>query len=471
MHRTRWTFAGVLLLSGFVTLCLSQGTQKTPDVSPAGETAPLPQAPEGLKVRAVATFPPGEQEPVRIAAHPTTGRLYVLGGGGDVTLIDPVSGKKKRILTGSDYIEQPKRKQVNIPLPIDARWVNSPITLRATLCLGLTFDKQGRMHIVANVQLPGKLLVNRVDIYRTAPPDENGVPARPELWTRFAYPYGIGGFNHGACCIAPGPDGKIYLGSGSRTDHGETGDDLSLSKLGEAPHPDVPGGPGFPGGDFTASILRFDPAKGQQVPEVYSRGNRNPFGFDWDDKGRLIDAENGPMADHPEELNHIQQGKHYGFPYVFGNNEKPDYPDTPKPPKGLTFEPPIRNVGPGGLLGDHPMYSLAPHSAPGGMVFYRKGELGKKYENTFFLTRFGNLVNYCRIGFDVLNVRLEEKDGKLTAYTERFLDRLGRPLDVCVSGGKLYIVEYCRQTETVGSGSEGYGTGGRVLEVSAAKGK
>jgi glucose/arabinose dehydrogenase len=113
------------------------------------------------------------------------------------------------------------------------------------------------------------------------------------------------------------------------------------------------------------------------------------------------------------------------------------------------------------------MYSLAPHSAPGGMVFYRKGELGKKYENTFFLTRFGNLVNYCRIGFDVLNVRLEKKDGKLTAYTERFLDRLGRPLDVCVSGGKLYIVEYCRQTETIGPGSEGYGTGGRVLEVSA----
>ena len=138
----------------------------------------------------------------------------------------------------------------------------------------------------------------------------------------------------------------------------------------EAPHPEVPGGPGFAGGDFTACILRFDPAKGQQVPEVYSRGNRNPFGFDWDDKGRLIDAENGPMADHPEELNHIQQGKHYGFPYVFGNNERPDYPDAPAPPKGLKFEPPLKNLGPAGLLGDHPMYSLAPHSAPGGLVLW-----------------------------------------------------------------------------------------------------
>ena len=145
------------------------------------------------------------------------------------------------------------------------------------------------------------------------------------------------------------------------------------------------------------------------------------------------------------------------------------YPDSPKLPEGLSVEPPIRNVGPGGIMGVNPMYSLTAHSAPGGMVFYRKGQLPAKYNNTFFLARFGNLVNYNRIGFDVLNIRLEAKDGTLTAHTERFLDRLGRPIDVCTSGGKLYIVEYCGQTETVGPGSEGYGVGGRVLEVSAGR--
>ena len=428
---------------------------------------PLPRAPDGTQVRAVASFTPADQEPVRIAAHPATGRLYVLGGGGDVYLLDPAAGTKRRVLTGADYIEQPKRQPLNIPLPVDAQWVNSPITLRATLCLGLTFDRDGRLYVVANVQVPGKIVINRVALYRTGPVAPDGVPSRPDLWTRFDYPYGIGGFNHGACRIAQGPDGLIYLGSGSRTDHGETGDDPSLSRLGEAPHPDVPAFPGHAGGEFTACILRFDPARGQQLPEVYSRGNRNPFGFDWDDRGRLIDAENGPMADHPEELNWIRPGKHYGFPYVFGNGEKPDYPDAAKPPPGLVFEPPLKNVGPAGLLGDHPMYSLAPHSAPGGLVFYRTGELPKRYEKSFFLTRFGNLVGYNRIGFDLLNVRLEEQDGELVAHTERLLDRLGRPLDVCVSGGKLYVVEYCRQTETEGPGSDGWGVGGRVLEVSA----
>jgi hypothetical protein len=457
--------------------------------SPPAVAADLPRAPEGVRVREVTAFPSQEQEPVRVVAHPFSGHLYVLGAGGDVTLVDPASGTRRRVLAGADYIDQPKRQELNISLPIDRQWVNSPITLRATLCLGMKFDREGRLYVVANVQVPGKVFVNRVDLYRSKGVDADGVPSRPEMWTRFAYPYGVGGFNHGACHIAQGPDGKIYLGSGSRTDHGEAGDQPNIGRHGEGADPDVPDRADLPAGEFTAAILRFDPARGQQVPEVYSRGNRNPFGFDWDGRGRLIDAENGPMADHPEELNCIRQGKHYGFPkgpglrngdrglltgplhygfpFEFGNGERPDYADAVKPPPGLKFERPIKNVGPGGLLGDHPMYSLAPHSSPCGMVFYRKGSLPKRYENTFFLARFGNLVGYNRIGFDVLNIRLEENDGELIAHTERFLERLGRPIDVCVAGGKLYVVEYCRQTETAGPGSEGYGVGGRVLEVSA----
>ena len=99
---------------------------------------PLPEAAAGLTVRPVAHFTAGDQEPVRIAAHPATGRLYVLGGGGDVALLDLAAGTHRRVLKGADYIEQPKRQQVNIPLPIDAKLINSPITLRATLCLGMS---------------------------------------------------------------------------------------------------------------------------------------------------------------------------------------------------------------------------------------------------------------------------------------------------------------------------------------------
>jgi glucose/arabinose dehydrogenase len=341
--------------------------------------------------------------------------------------------------------------------------------LRATLCLGLAFDRENRLYIVANVQVPSAVMVNRVIIYRTGPVGADGLPSRPEAWTRFDYPYGVGGFNHGACRIAQGPDGLMYLGSGSRTDHGEAGDSPGVSRLGEAPHPDVPGGPGFAGGEFTACILRFDSARGQQVPEIYSRGNRNPFGFDWDDHGRLLDAENGPMADHPEELNLIERGRHYGFPYVFGNGETPDYPDRVPAPAGIRFTPPVRNEGPAGLTGITPMYSLAPHSAPTGLVFYRSGTLPKRYDGSFFLARFGNLVGYNRVGFDVLIFRLEDRAGGVVAHCERFLDHLGRPMDLCISRGKLYIAEYGTQTETVGPNSSGYGIGGRVLEAAGAR--
>src|SRR5207237_9991057 len=127
---------------------------------------------------------------------PGTTALYVLGGGCDTSVLDVGAKSKKTVLIGNDYIEQPKRQDVNIPLPVDAKWVNAPITLRATLCLGLAFDRDARLYIVANVQLPGKIYTNRVDIYRTPPVPTSGVPARPELWTRFAYPYGVGGFNH-----------------------------------------------------------------------------------------------------------------------------------------------------------------------------------------------------------------------------------------------------------------------------------
>jgi glucose/arabinose dehydrogenase len=466
MRTTRPTWKLVYLLASAMIAAAVSAARAGTD-SPSDDALPVPEAVKGIKVRLVSRFSPEDQEPVRIAVHPTTGSIYVLGGGGDVTLLDPKTGKKQRVLEGQQYIERPPHQNLNIPLPIDRSLVNSPVTLRATLCLGLTFDRQGRLYIVANIQAPGKIVANQVRIYRTPPVGGDGMPAKPMLWTGFDYPYGIGGFNHGACRIAQGPDGLIYLGSGSRTDHGEPGDEPSLSRLGEAPHPDVPGGPGIKSGEFTACILRFDPARGQQNPEVYSRGNRNPFGFDWDEQGRLIDAEHGPMADHPEELNLILRGRHYGFPHVFGNGETPAYADSPHPPPGLTFEAPIKNLGPAGLLGVTPMFSLAPHCAPGGLVFYRSGKLPKRYENTFFLARFGNFLGYNRIGFDVLNIRLESQDGRLVARTERFLDHLGRPIDLAVSGGKLYVLEYCRQTETVGPGSAGYDRGGRVLEVTA----
>ena len=82
----------------------------------------------------------------------------------------------------------------------------------------------------------------------------------------------------------------------------------------------------------------------------------------------------------------------------------------------------------------------------------------------------GSALDLSRIAHIALDMDGTIYRGKrLFDATLPFLDRLGRPIDLCVSGGKLYVVEYCRQTETAGPGSEGFGEGGRVLEVGPAE--
>src|SRR5260370_27725865 len=103
MRGNCWRWIG-LVGSGWImiaTMGLVSGLGEPPSAS-----APLPQAPEGVRVLAVAAFEAKEQEPVRIAAHPVTGRLYVLGGRGDVTLLDVQSCTKQRVISGREHIAE-----------------------------------------------------------------------------------------------------------------------------------------------------------------------------------------------------------------------------------------------------------------------------------------------------------------------------------------------------------------------------
>lgn len=372
----------------------------------------LPPAPQGLQVREVVKLGPPDESfrPVRVQPHPGTGLFYVLYTNGDLWQVDAEKSAKKKVLDRQAYF----RKEA-------APFVQS---------LGFHIDANGLAYIVVNERHDNDRPKRaHVAVYRVA---DLGGDARASEWLGFDHPWGTGPYNHGACHIATGPDGMIYLSVGSRTDHGEPG------KKPEETHIDTGGET-----EVTACMMRLDPKQSPPRPEIWARGLRNSFGFAWDDQGRLVATENGPDADHPEELNWVQKGKHYGFPYRFGNLALPMYPDAAPAPKELTaFEKPIVNLGPAAKPGAAVEYTFDPHCSPAGIIFYRKGTLPAPYEGGFFVTRFGNFLGKTPVGFDLLHVRLVEKDGSLSAEIRTVLEKLRRPIDVCQWNGKLYILEH-----------------------------
>jgi glucose/arabinose dehydrogenase len=391
--------------------------------------APLPKPPEAFTLREVARL---ADFPTRLASDGRGEVLYALCEHGDVYKVHVTTGAVGPLLRARDYIDL-ARGEVNM--------------------VGMVLDERNRLYLVLN-QRNEKLkpFMNEVVIFRTTAV-KDGDPAEPKPWLKTNYPWGIGAFNHGVSHIAFGPDGYLYVNSGSRTDGNEPGDDPRYSEAGETP--------------ITACIWRLDPRADKPEVEVYAHGLRNAYGFCWNDKGEMIATENGPNADPPEELNLIEKGKHYGFPYKFSDWTKKPYCYTPDPPPGLTFVAPIPNHGPaGGGASDKPLYSFDPHSSPSGIVFLRD-DFPPPYRGTYLMGRFGNFVGPRNTGFDVLQVALHKKDGAYVANTYPLLAPLGRPIDVHLSGkGKVFICEYSRETENK---SYSKVVPGRILELAVKK--
>lgn len=394
--------------------------------------APLPKAPDGLSLREVLRLP---FKGVRITSDGQGKVLYVLTEGGDIWRLTPDTAQLKQIHWASRYLEK-RDKDLGGPLFV----------------LAAAMDNQKRLYVAANQQNGAtKPFQNIVTIYRSSSVLD-GDPADLKPWFQTNYP-GSPAYIHAVEHMAFGPDGMLYVGNGARTDGGQTGPDGDWYGGGETP--------------ITACMWRLDPQSEKPTLEVYAQGLRNAYGFCWNPAGEMFATENGPDADAPEELNQIQKGHHYGFPYTFANwGKRKAYSHTPEPPPGVRFTLPIANVGPDGGYDGKPMYTFDPHSGPGGIV-YLGDDFPEPYRSTFFMTRFGNFIRTPKdnVGFDVLQARLRKNaDGVYEAEIKTLLAPLGRPIDIHQSGrGKLYICEYSRPTTSSGS----FALSGRILELSA----
>jgi len=393
---------------------------------------PLPTPPDGFTLREVVRLP---MKGVRLASDGEGKILFVLAEQGDVWRLETENGSLRQILWAKRYLE--KR-------PGD---LGGPLFV-----LGMTMDKQKRLYIASNQQnkdtLPPQ---NIVTIYRTTS-FADGDPAEPKPWFQTNYP-GSAAYIHGVEHIAFGPDGFLYVGNGARTDGGLTSTDTNWYGGGETP--------------ITSCLWRIDPKVEPPTLDVFARGIRNAYGFCWNDHGEMFATENGPDADAPEELNHIERGKHYGFPYTFANWTKKAYAATPDRPPGLEFTLPVPNLGPDGGFSGEPIYSFDPHSGPGGIVFLGD-DFPAGYRGTFLLTRFGNFIRTPKdnVGFDVLQATLARNAaGTYEARIHTVLAPLGRPIDIHLGGrGKLYICEYSRPTTS----SASYALPGRILEFAVS---
>ncbi len=181
-----------------------------------------------------------------------------------------------------------------------------------------------------------------------------------------------------------GPDGKLYVATGS------VSDSLHLSQ-------DIQ--------SLAGKILRL--SDDGSIPDdnpfsnspVYSLGLRNPQGMTWDNAGNLYVTDSGPSKN--DEINIIKAGKNYGWPEqeCSGNN---GYEDSV-----MCFDPSIE---------------------PGGIVIYSGNKLAFENKMIMATLRASNLFT-----FDINEEGIESR--------KSILSGLGRLRDVNEGpDGNLYVI-------------------------------
>ncbi len=218
------------------------------------------------------------------------------------------------------------------------------------------------------------------------------------------------GGNHWTKTIGLGPDGGLYVSIGSTCN-------VCLEE-----------------DERRATIARMQP-DGSGF-EVFATGLRNSAGFDWRPAdGALYATDNGRdlLGDDfpPCELNRIERGRFYGWPFVNGMGVRdPDF------------------GGQGGARAEaalSPAHGFGAHTAPLGMRFYRGNAFPQKYRGQAFAALHGSWNRTTKSGYKI--VLLEwSKDGS-EIFESDFLtgfevdeNVIGRPVDVQDGpDGALYV--------------------------------
>jgi glucose/arabinose dehydrogenase len=230
------------------------------------------------------------------------------------------------------------------------------------------------------------------------------------------------GGQHPNRTIEFGPDGHLYISIGTLCNDCKESDNEA------------------------ASMLQVDTATWKRT--IYASGLRNTIGFDFHPAtGVLWGVDNGSDGKGnkwpPEEVNRIEKGGNYGYPFAYGNKE---VDQSREDPPGDTKEQWVKTTVPATL-------GLAAHMAPIGFTFFDNNisSIPADYQGDALVCWHGSWNRSKPVGFKVQRIRFSNGEAVgaedfITGFLKPgFLffkrkARFGRPAGVTVTPkGVVYI--------------------------------
>lgn len=209
-----------------------------------------------------------------------------------------------------------------------------------------------------------------------------------------------------------------------------------------------------------ATILRYTlegkpagaiPVVGRHVlPPIWASGLRNTQGFAWHPKTKAMfatnngadmrsETKNGKINDDlpPEHINHIQRGKHYGWPHCWADIQNPSKMFTdPNFPGENGF---CQTTTP-------PAITLTSHATPIGITFLDKSHFPSEFKEDAIVALHGSWNREQLSGYQLVRIRFS--DGKPTQVIDFATGWLnnnrawGRPVDAMIGpDGALYVTD------------------------------